>query len=119
MLRRCVTRLLYVEYGLKMEVKKSVHPATNATVYDLVSSQLYLDNSQFFDVLENTLITTTIPIFTFVVVTVATSVTVVQLKRVIVWRQTASASVDGTEVGCYSCHVLSRFVVVVVCWLCS
>ena len=88
-------------------MKKSIHLVTNATVYDLVSSQLYLDNSQFFDVLENVVITTTIPIFTFVVVVVSTSVTVVQLKRVIVWRQTASAGVDGTEVGCYSCHVLS------------
>ena len=94
-------------YGLKMEVKKSVHPVTNATVYNVVSSQLYLDSSQFFDVLENVVITATIPIFTFVVVVVATSVTVVQLNRVIVWRRTASARTDGTEVGCYSCHVLS------------
>ena len=102
----CNKTFIY-SYGLKMEVKKSVHPVTNATVYNVVSSQLYMDNSQFFDVLENVVITATIPIFNFVVVVVATSVTVLQLKRVIVWRQTASASVDGTEVGCYSCHVLS------------
>ena len=39
-----------------------------------------------------------IPISTFIVVVVATSVTVVQLKRVILWRQGASATADGTEV---------------------
>ena len=82
---------------MKLEVKKSIHPVTNATVYDLVSSQLYLDNSQFFDVLENVVITTTFPIITFIVVVVSTSVTVVQLKRVIVWRLKAGPRVERTE----------------------
>ena len=91
----------YVECGLKIDVEVSVNPVTNATVYDIVSTQLYLDNSKFFDVLENVVIMAIIPIFTFVVVVLATSTTVVQLKRVIVWRQRASASVDGTEVECY------------------
>ena len=79
-------------------MKATVHPLTNATMYDLVSTQLYLDNPEIFDVLENIVIMAIIPIFTFVVVVVATSATVVQLKRVIVWRQRASAKVDGTEV---------------------
>ena len=96
----------YTECGLKFDVQVSVNPVTNTTVYDIMSTQLYLDNSKFFDVLENIVIMAIIPIFTFVVVVVATSVTVVQLKRVIVWRQRASASVDGTEVECYSCYVL-------------
>ena len=69
-------------------------------MYDLVSSQLYLDNAQVFDVLENIVIMAVIPISTFVVV-VATAATVVQLKRAIVWRQRASANVDGTEVVCW------------------
>ena len=75
-----------------------IHPETNITMYNLVSTQLYLDHSKFFDVVENVVIMAIIPISTFVVVVVATSVTVVQLKRVILWRQRASASVDGTEV---------------------
>ena len=79
-------------------MKATVHPLTNATLYDLVSTQLYLDNPEVFDVLENVVIMAIIPISTFAVVVVATSVTVVQLKRVIVWRQRASAKVDGTEV---------------------
>jgi len=80
-----------------MEVEPMIHPETNITMYNLVSTQLYLDHPQFFDVVENVVIMAIIPISTFVVV-VATSVTVVQLKRVILWRQRASAIVDGTEV---------------------
>ena len=67
-------------------------------MYELVSTQLYLDNSQVFDVLENIVIMAVIPISTFVVVVIATAATVVQLKRVIVWRQRASANIEGTEV---------------------
>ena len=81
-----------------MDVKALVHPGTNATVYDLVPTPLYLDNSLVFDVLENIVIMAIIPVFTFVVVVIATSATVVQLKRVIVWRQKASTNADGTEV---------------------
>ena len=66
-------------------------------MYDLVSTQLYLDHPQVFDVLENIVITAIIPISIFVVV-VATSATVVQLKRAITWRQRASANVDITQV---------------------
>ena len=67
-------------------------------MYDLVSTQLYLDHPQVFDVLENIVITAIIPISIFVVVVVATSATVVQLKRAITWRQRASANVDITQV---------------------
>ena len=81
-----------------MDVKALVHPGTNATVYDLVSTPLYLDNLLVFDVLENIVIMAIIPVFTFVAVVIVTTATVVQLKRVIVWRQGASASADGTEV---------------------
>ena len=76
----------------------SVHPGTNTTIYEMVSTPLYLDHRQVFDALENIVIMAIIPLSTFVVVVVATSVTVVQLKRVIVWRQRASANVDGIEV---------------------
>ena len=86
---------------LKSDVKPLVLPVINHTVYELVSTQLYLDNYQVFDVLENIVIMAIIPICSFVVVVVATAATVVQLKRVITWRQRASASVDGTEVACY------------------
>ena len=81
-----------------MKVEPTVHPVTNITLYNLAPTQLYLDHPQFFDVVENIIIMAIIPISTFIVVVVATSVTVVQLKRVILWRQGASASADGTEV---------------------
>ena len=73
---------------------------TNSTVYGMVSSQLHTENPRVFDALENIVGLVVIPISTFVVVVVATSATVVQLRRVIVWRQRASANVDGTEVVC-------------------
>ena len=79
-------------------MKASVHPETNVTEYGLVSTPLYLDHPQVFDVLENIVIMALIPISTFVVVIVATTATVVQLKRVIDWRQRASAKADDTEV---------------------
>ena len=92
-------------------MKATVHPLTKATLYDLVSTQLYLDNPEVFDVLENVVIMAIIPISTFIVVVVATSVTVVQLKRVILWRQGASASADGTEVeSCMPFFPLSFYV---------
>ena len=75
-------------------MKLTVHPETNATVFDLVSTRLYLDQPQVFDVLENVVIMATIPIFTFAVVVIATSSTVMQLQRVIVWRQRASANAE-------------------------
>ena len=83
---------------LKLDVKASVHPGTNATMYGLVSTPLYHDQPQVFDVLESMVIATLIPISTFVVVVVATTATVVQLKRVIDWRQRASSNIGGTEV---------------------
>ena len=86
---------------VQLDVKLTVHPETNVTMYELVSTQLYRDNPQVFDDLRNTVVTSLIPISTFVVVVVATSATVVQLKRVIVWRQRASTIVDGAEVVCY------------------
>ena len=85
-----------------------VLPVINHTVYELVSTQLYLDNYQIFDVLENIVIMAIIPICSFVVVVVATAATVVQLKRAITWRQRASANVDGTEVARYMMFVAIR-----------
>ena len=78
----------------------SVHQETNASLYDLMPTQLYLDNPHVFDALENIVIMAIIPIFNLCIVVVATSATVVQLKRIIVWRQRASTNVDGTEVRC-------------------
>jgi len=78
----------------------SVHPETNVTLYDLIPTQLYLDNPQVFDAMENIVIMALIPIFNLCIVVVATSATVVQLKRIIVWRQRASTNADGIEVRC-------------------
>ena len=104
--------ILNIVLTLEFEVKPIVHPETNVTVYDLVSTQLYLNHPRVFDVLENILITAIIPLSNFTVVVVATSATVVQLKRVIVWRQRASTNFDGREVWCYRLSSLLLQVVV-------
>ena len=62
------------------------------------STQLYLDHTEVFDALQNIVILAVIPVVTFVVVVVATSALVVQLRRVIAWRRSASTTVGGTEV---------------------
>ena len=56
-------------------------------MYNLVSTQLYLDHAPVFHVVNNIVIIAISPISTFVVVVVATFVTVVQLGRVIVCTQ--------------------------------
>ena len=63
-----------------MKVEPTVHTETSIAVYNL-------DHPHFFDVVENIIIIAISPISTFVVVVVATSVTVVQLGRVIIWKQ--------------------------------
>ena len=93
---------------VQLDVQLTTLPGTNSTMYELVSTQLYLDNPQVFDVLENLVIAAIIPVSNFVVVVVATSATVAQLKRVIVWRQRASTNVEGTEV-VFFCFVLFCF----------
>ena len=99
-----------------MDVKAIVHPVTNTTVYDLVPTQLYLDHPEVFDIMENVILMAVIPIFSYTAVVISTSATVMQLKRVIVWRQRASTNVDGTEVWCY--WVLSlMWTMVVVMWI--
>ena len=77
-------------------------PTSLCTIWRLHN---YLHHPHFFHVVKNIVIIDTSPISTFVVVVVvvvATSVTVVQLGRVIFWRQRASASVEGTEVESHS-----------------
>ena len=82
----------------QVNVKELFQLETNATVYDLVSTRFYLDYPEVFDVLENIVTTSLIPIFTFVIVVVATIATVLQLKLVIVWRQRASTKIEGRKV---------------------
>ena len=80
-------------------MKLLVDPKTNATVYELVPTRLFMDNPLVFDVMEHIVIMAIIPILTLVVVVVATTLTVLQLKRVVVWRQRASTKVERKEVG--------------------
>ena len=62
-------------------------------------TQYYLNHKTLVDVLENNVITTVIPFVTFIVVTVATAITIVTLKRMMAWREeTANTSRQKSQV---------------------
>nr|KAG5709228.1 hypothetical protein BaRGS_017980 [Batillaria attramentaria] len=85
---------LCLQFPLQMYVGDGVAPVSNRTTYRLRSTRLYLDNRLLFDFLENTVIMAVIPFLTFIVVVVATTVTVIQLKRAISWRKKSTAGAD-------------------------
>ena len=81
-------------YPLKLDVIRLQNARTNTTTFFLRSTQLYRDNPVPFDILENIIVMTVIPFFTFFAVVVATALTVIQLKRAMAWRTGASANAD-------------------------
>ena len=87
-------QIVCLMYPLQLEVVQLQSAHTNATTFVLQSTQLYRDNSVAFDILQNIIIMTVIPFFTFSIVVIATVLTVIQLKRAMVWRSSASASAD-------------------------
>ena len=64
------------------------------TTFALRTTRLYRDNRVVFDLLVHVVIMTVIPFVTFFVVVVATALTVIQLKRAMAWRSSASANAD-------------------------
>lgn len=87
-------QILCLMYPMQLEVVQIQDASTNTSTFVLHSTQLYRDNSVAFDILENIVIMTVIPFFTFTIVVMATILTVIQLKRAIVWRTVASSSAN-------------------------
>ena len=88
-------------YPLKLEVveRRNARGTNNTTTCVLQFTQLYADNPAL-HILENVILMTVIPFFTFAVVVVATALTVIQLRRAIVWRRSsASASTSASAAG--------------------
>ena len=90
-----VVHLLCVAFPLKVNVQKVTSPFTNASDYKLVLSEMYRDNPVLFDTIEKTFVSNVVPLFNFVVVGLATIVTVVQLRRMIAWRSNTSTAKDS------------------------
>lgn len=89
-----VVQLLCLTYSLKMDVVLRSNPFTNVTDYQLFPSSLYFKHQLIFDIIQDIVTNTVIPLFTFTVVVVSTIITVVQLKRTIAWRQSSSSSLQ-------------------------
>nr|KAG5695660.1 hypothetical protein BaRGS_029150 [Batillaria attramentaria] len=79
-------------YPLQYHVVFKVDPLTGQTAAYMGTSEFFLRNRMLFDVIQNTLLMIVVPAVTFIGVSAATVVTVVQLKRAITWRQETSTS---------------------------
>ena len=73
---------------------------TGKMMVTLPSTPYYLNYKALIDALDNHVIMTVIPFVTFVVVTVATAITIVRLRRVMTWRRkSASTCRRSSQVG--------------------
>ena len=84
----------------KIGMESREDPNTGTTTFFLTTTEFYSEHKFLYDIVENTLIMIVIPFATFAVVTIATAITVVQLKRAIAWRHgsSSSSSSDAREV---------------------
>lgn len=69
---------------------------TNGPQITLVPSQFYVQNLDFIRIFYNTILGIIVPVVTFVVVTIATEITILKLRSAVKWRvMTCSASSDN------------------------
>nr|KAG5699409.1 hypothetical protein BaRGS_016255 [Batillaria attramentaria] len=88
------------------------HPVTGATVFILTYTRFYLDNKVLLKILIDVVLRIAIPFTSFAVVTAATAITVIQLKRAITWRATTGSGSDDNNVRQKS---LAKMLVIVSC----
>ena len=79
-------------YPLELSIGTREDPNTGRITFFLTTTEFFSQHKVLYDVLENTFLMIVIPFTTFTVVTIATAVTVVQLKRAIAWRHGSSSS---------------------------
>ena len=79
-------------YPLELSIGTMEDPNTGKITLFLTTTEFRSQYILLYNIVENTLIMIVIPYTTFTVVTVATAITVVQLKRAIAWRHGSSTS---------------------------
>lgn len=79
-------------YPLELSIGTMEDPNTGKITLFLTTTEFRSQYILLYNIVENTLIMIVIPFFTFTVVTIATAITVVQLKRAIAWRHGSSSS---------------------------
>ena len=79
-------------YPLELSVGTREDPDTGKITLFLTTTEFRSQHILLYNIVENTFLMIVIPFTTFTVVTVATAITVVQLKRAIAWRHGSSSS---------------------------
>ena len=84
-------------YPLELSIGTMEDPDTGKITLFLTTTEFRSQYILLYNIVENTLIMIVIPFTTFTVVTIATAITVVQLKRAIAWRH-GSSSTSSSDV---------------------
>ena len=84
-------------YPLELSIGTMEDPDTGKITLFLTTTEFRSQYILLYNIVENTLVMIVIPFTTFIVVTVATAITVVQLKRAIAWRH-GSSSTSSSDV---------------------
>ena len=79
-------------YPLEISIGTKEDPDTGRITLFLTTTEFHSQHKVLYNVMQNTFLMIVIPFTTFTVVTIATAVTVVQLKRAIAWRHGSSSS---------------------------
>ena len=79
-------------YPLELSIGTREDPNTGKITFFLTTTEFRSQYILLYNIVENTLVMIVIPFTTFTVVTIATAITVVQLKRAIAWRHGSSSS---------------------------
>ncbi|XP_025099121.1 uncharacterized protein LOC112566909 [Pomacea canaliculata] len=87
-------QLGYIVQPLRYHVVSTM--VAGKLTWRLVSTEIYLHNKDVIDALFNTIFSVSVPIATFLLVSIATFITVVQLNSAMAWREkTSSVNVDS------------------------
>nr|KAG5713991.1 hypothetical protein BaRGS_020319 [Batillaria attramentaria] len=100
-------------YSLIIGVTSREDPKTGQISYRFTTTQFSLDHEVLVDVLVNIILKTVVPLTTFVVIAIATAITVIRLKRAISWREEPGSG--GCDVNSRRQRALAKMLVIISC----
>nr|KAG5704469.1 hypothetical protein BaRGS_003780 [Batillaria attramentaria] len=90
-------QLAFLFYPFKFTVVEQRDASTNGTVYGIVGSDAYRRNPLLFHVIDDIVLSTVVPVTICAIVTAATAVTVIKLRRAVAWRATTTTTTTTTS----------------------
>nr|KAG5702693.1 hypothetical protein BaRGS_013330 [Batillaria attramentaria] len=108
--------LLSLVYLSHYDVVLVTDSTTNQTVLTLVPTKFYADYKAFADFIQTTVLSIFIPFSTFIVVSIATLITVINLRKALTWRQKIASKSSNTSTDCTNCRsqaALGKLLVIV------